>query len=415
MDFSYSVKVEAWRSRVLEFMTEQIYPAEPIYDEQRRTGIAWSTPPIMAHLKAEAERRGLWNMFLPDKERGAGLTNLEYAPLCELLGRSPWIAPEATNCSAPDTGNMEILLHYGTESVKARWLTPLLQGEIRSAFSMTEPDVASSDANNVRTQIERDGDHFRINGRKWWSSGAMSDRAKLAIVMGVSDPNGEAHRRHSMVVVPIEAPGVEIRRSTSVFGYSDSAHGGHAEITYKDVVVPIENLLGGLHRGFAIAQARLGPGRIHHAMRLIGMAERALELMCIRARQRVAFGKPIAEQGVFQDWVAIARIRIEQVRLLVLKTAWLMDTVGNRGAAVEISAIKVAAPEMARWVIDRAIQVHGGAGLSQDFPLAELYSHARLLQIADGPDEVHKMAIARRELRRYSDTHQSSIKGDEQI
>jgi acyl-CoA dehydrogenase len=296
---------------------------------------------------------------------------------------------------------MEVLAHFAHPAIKERWLTPLLDGEIRSVYSMTEPAVASSDASNIATEIREDADGFRINGRKWWSSGAMSDRCKIAIVMGSSDPDGARHRTHTMIAVPLETPGVNILRSTSVFGFTDGSHGGHAEIHYDDVWVPRENLLGELHGGFAIAQARLGPGRIHHAMRLIGMAERAFDLMCERAKVRFPFGKPIAEQGVFQDWVAEARIRIEQVRLLVLKTAWLMDTVGNRGAAIEIAAIKVAAPEMATWVIDHAIQAHGGGGVSQDFPLAELYAQARMLRIADGPDEVHKMTLARRELRRY--------------
>jgi len=312
------------------------------------------------------------------------------------------MAPEAMNCSAPDTGNMEILANFGTPSIQDRWLTPLLEGKIRSAYSMTEPGVASSDANNISTRIEPDGDGFRINGRKWWSSGAMSPRCKVAIVMGLSNPGGERHRTHTMIVVPLETEGVNVLRSTSVFGFGDGGHGGHAEIIYENVWVPKENLLGEFNGGFAIAQARLGPGRIHHAMRLIGMAERAFDLMCERSYARFPFGKSIAEQGVFQDWIAEARIRIEQVRLLVLKTAWLMDTMGSRAAAVEISAIKVAAPEMATWIIDRAIQTFGGAGVSQDTPLAELYAQARMLHLADGPDEVHKMSLARRELRRYA-------------
>jgi acyl-CoA dehydrogenase len=400
VDFAFSERTTELRQRVREFVDERCIPAEEKLSTQTRAG-GWETPPVLEELKADARSRGLWNLFLPG-ERGAGLTNLEYAPLAEESGRSPWLAPEAMNCSAPDTGNMEILAHFAGDAVRRQWLEPLLDGRIRSAYSMTEPDVASSDANNIATRIEADGDGFRVTGRKWWSSGGMSPRCKVAIVMGLSDPDGERHRRHTMVVVPLDSPGVKVIRSTSVFGYDDGVHGGHAEIVYDDVRVPRENLLGELHGGFAIAQARLGPGRIHHAMRLIGMAERAFDLMCTRAQQRFPFGRPVAEQGVFQDWVAQARIRIEMVRLLVLKTAWLMDTVGNRGAAVEISAIKVAAPQMATWVIDRAIQTFGGAGVSQDTPLGGLYAIARMLQIADGPDEVHAMALARRELRRYS-------------
>jgi acyl-CoA dehydrogenase len=312
------------------------------------------------------------------------------------------LAPEAMNCAAPDTGNMEVLAHFATPAVQQKWLEPLLRGEIRSAYSMTEPEVASSDANNIATRIEVDGDELVVTGRKWWSSGAMAPECKVAIVMGLSDPDGARHQRHSMVVVPLDTPGVDVRRSTHVLGFTDGPHGGHAEIVYDAVRVPRENLLGELHQGFAIGQARLGPGRIHHCMRLIGMAERAYDLMCARVQGRVAFGKPLAAQGVVQEWVAEARIRIEQARLLVLKTAWLMDTVGNRGAAVEISAIKVAVPEMASWVIDRAMQAHGGMGVCQDTPLPELYAQARMLHLADGPDEVHRMALARRELKRYA-------------
>lgn len=400
MEFADRDRVRDLKARVAGFVRDEVIPAEPRYQAEKRDIAPWDTPPVMAELKKKARAAGLWNLFLPG-DRGAGLTNLEYAPLAEVSGRSPWISPEAMNCSAPDTGNMEILAHFASEAVQERWLTPLLDGEIRSAFSMTELDVASSDAGNIATAITEDGGGFRIQGRKWWSSGAMSPRCRIAIVMGCSDPGGERHRRHTMLAVPLDTPGVRIERSTSVFGYSDGGHGGHGVIHYDGVWVPRENLLGELHGGFAIAQARLGPGRIHHAMRLIGMAERAYDLMCTRALNRFPFGKAVAEQGVVQDWIAEARIRIEQCRLLVLKTAWLMDTVGNKGAAVEISAIKVAAPAMATWVIDRAIQVHGGAGVSQDTPLAELYAQARMLHIADGPDEVHKMALARRELRRY--------------
>lgn len=402
MEFAYSDKVKDLEARAYAFLEEAVLPAESVYAAQRREIGPWDTPPVMEDLKAEARRRGLWNLFLPSDSRGAGLTNLEYAPIAEISGRSPWIMPEAMNCSAPDTGNMEILAHFSQPVIQERWLAPLLEGEIRSVYSMTEPAVASSDANNISTRITEDGDGFRINGRKWWSSGAMSPHCKIAIVMGLSDPDGAKHKRHSMIAVPLDTPGVNILRSTSVFGYTDGGHGGHAEIIYDNVWVPKDHLLGELHGGFAIAQARLGPGRIHHAMRLIGMAERGFDLMCERSLTRFPFGKAIAEQGVFQDWVAEARIRIEMVRLLVLKTAWLMDTVGNRGAAVEISAIKVAAPEMATWVLDRAIEAFGGMGVSQDVPLAELYATARMLHIADGPDEVHKMSLARRELKRYA-------------
>lgn len=400
MDFVETEKVADLKRRAFAFLRERVIPAEPVYAQQKAELPLWEPPPVIDELKTVAREQGLWNLFLPGLE-GSGLTNLEYAHVAEITGRSPWIMPEALNCSAPDTGNMEILAHFATDAVREKWLPRLLDGEIRSVYSMTEPAVASSDANNIATSITEDGDGFRINGRKWWSSGAMSPRCEIAVLMGRSDPDGARHRTHTMLAVPLCTPGVKIERSTSVFGYSDSGHGGHAVIHYDDVWVPRNHLLGDLHGGFAIAQARLGPGRIHHAMRLIGMAERALELMSVRAFERFPFGKPLAEQGVFQDWVAEARIRIEMVRLLVLKTAWLMDTVGNKGAAVEISAIKVAAPAMATWVIDRAIQAHGGGGVSQDFPLAELYAQARMLQIADGPDEVHKMSLARRELRPY--------------
>jgi acyl-CoA dehydrogenase len=402
MDFGFDAATEGLRGRLLDFLDSHVYPAEPIFAAQAaELAGTWRRPPVMAELKAAARRRGLWNLFLPHSSYGAGLTNLQYAPLAELTGRSPWIAPEALNCAAPDTGNMELLAMFGTPEQRERWLEPLLAGEIRSAYSMTEPGVASSDATNIATRITRDGDDYVVSGRKWWSTGAMAPQCKVAVVMGVTDPDADRHRRQSMILVPLDAPGVTIVRSTSVLGYGDATHGGHAEIHYDDVRVPASNLIGEEGGGFAIAQARLGPGRIHHAMRLIGMAERALELMCGRVAGRVAFGRPLAEQGVVREWIADARIRIEQVRLLVLKTAWLMDTVGNKGARVEISAIKVAAPEVARWVIDRAIQAHGGAGVSGDTPLAALYAKARYLQIADGPDEVHRMAVARRELSPY--------------
>ena len=400
MELGISSAVEEIVARSTAFLEQEVLPVEARYQAEKADVGPWDTPPVIEELKAKARESGLWNLFLPG-DRGAGLTNLEYAHIAEVTGRSPWIMPEALNCMAPDTGNMEILAHFATKPVQDTWLRPLLDGTLRSVYSMTEPAVASSDANNIACSITEDGDGFRVNGRKWWSSGAMSPRCKVAIVMGLSAPDGVRHQRHSMVVVPLDTPGVNRLRSTSVFGFSDSGHGGHAEIVYDDVWVPRDNLLGDLHGGFAIAQARLGPGRIHHAMRLIGMAERAFDLMAARACERHPFGKAVAEQGVFQDWLARARIKIEMVRLLVLKTAWLMDTVGNRGAAVEIAAIKVAAPEMATWVIDRAIQTHGGAGVSQDTPLAELYAQARMLQIADGPDEVHLMTWARHELKRY--------------
>jgi acyl-CoA dehydrogenase len=399
VEFGRSEELEELIARATAFLDDEVLPVERRYQEEKPGIGPWDTPPVIEELKEKAHGLGLWNLFLPPA-LGGTLSNLEYAQVAEVSGRSPWIMPEAMNCSAPDTGNMEILAHFATPAVKKQWLTPLLEGKIRSVYGMTEPAVASSDATNIRTQIIEDGDGFRVRGRKWWSSGAMSPHCKVAIVMGQSDPDGSRHGSHSMIVVPLDTPGVKVLRSTSVFGFSDSGHGGHAEVEY-DAWVPRENLLGELHGGFAIAQARLGPGRIHHAMRLIGMAERAFDLMCERSWQRQPFGKPIAEQGVFRDWVARARIWIEEVRLLVLKTAWLMDTVGNRGAAVEISAIKVAAPQMATWVIDRAIQAFGGAGVSQDTPLAELYAEARMLQIADGPDDVHTMSLARRELRRY--------------
>ena len=400
MDFGYSERMEEWRGRLLEFMDEHVYPAEAVYEEQMaEAGDPDFHPPVVEELKAEARRRGLWNLFLPHDPRGAGLSVLEYAPLAEISGRSPWLAPEAINCSAPDTGNMEILAMFGTPEQQARWLNPLLAGEIRSCFAMTEPDVASSDATNIRCRIERDGDDLVITGRKWWSTGAGSDRCKVAIVMGVTDPEADVYRRQSMVLVPMDAPGLEVVGSTGVFGYHE--RGGHGVIDFDAVRVPAGNLLGAPGSGFAIAQARLGPGRVHHCMRLIGMAERAFDIMCTRALEREAFGKRLSEQGVIRDWIAEARIRIEQARLMVLKTAWLIDTVGPSGARIEVAAIKVLAPEAAVWVIDRAIQTLGGAGVADGFPLAALYAHARSLQIADGPDEVHKRSVARWELRRY--------------
>jgi acyl-CoA dehydrogenase len=401
MEFAFSQKVRDLQARVQAFMDEHVYPAEPVHREQvREADDPYVHPQIMEDLKAEARRRGLWNLFLPDERWGAGLSNLEYAPLAEITGRSPWLAPEAMNCSAPDTGNMEILAQFGSPEQQDEWLKPLLEGEIRSCFAMTEPDVASSDATNIRSRIQRDGTKYIINGRKWWTTGAMSARCKIAIFMGVTDPGAaDPYRRQSMVLVPLDTPGVKIERGLSVFGYRGG--GGDAEISFTDARVPVANLLGEEGGGFAIAQARLGPGRIHHCMRAIGMAERAYDLMCRRAVSRVAFGKELARQGVVQQAIAESRMEIEQARLLVLKAAWLMDTVGKDGARVEISAIKVAVPRVALRVIDRAIQVHGAMGVSEDVPLAELYAAARTLRIADGPDEVHEMVLGRRELKRY--------------
>lgn len=403
MEFAYDDRTVELRQRLEAFLTECVYPAEPVHHEQvAAAGDPWARPPVMEELKAEARARGLWNLFLPDARYGAGLTNLQYAPLAELTGRSPHLAPEALNCAAPDTGNMELLAEFGSEEQRKQWLMPLLAGEIRSAFCMTEPEVASSDATNIATRITRDGDHYVINGRKWWSSGAMDPRCEIFIVMGKTDPDADRHRQQSMILVPRNTPGVTVRRGMRVFGYSDAPHGGHAEIDFTDVRVPVDNLVGEEGTGFAIAQARLGPGRIHHCMRLVGMAERALELLCRRVLDRIAFGRPLAEQGVVREWIAESRVRIEQARLLVLKTAWLMDTVGNKGAHSEIQAIKIATPLMAEWVIDKAIQAYGGAGVSQDTPLAELWAQARTLRLADGPDEVHRASLARRELRRWS-------------
>ena len=401
MDFAYDHDTLALVERLQAFMDECVYPAEPEFFRQRAEAEdPWAPAPVLEELKVEARERGLWNLFLPRTHAyGAGLTNVQYAPLAEITGRALWLAPESLNCSAPDTGNMELLSLFGTEEQRRRWLEPLLAGEIRSAFSMTEPAVGSSDATNISTSIVRDGDEYVINGRKWWTSGAMSPRCELLIVMGVTDPDAEPHRRQSMILVPRDTPGVNIERSMSVFGYTDGYHGGHADIVYDDARVPAGNLLGEEGDGFRIAQERLGPGRIHHAMRTVGMAERGLELMIERTAGRSTFGRPIVDHGVVQHWIAESRIRIEQARLLALKTAWLMDTIGNKGARIEISALKVAAPAAATWVLDRAIQAHGAGGLSQDFVLAEMYSVARTLQIADGPDEVHRMAIARRETR----------------
>ncbi|MGW1196248.1 acyl-CoA dehydrogenase family protein [Streptomyces sp. NPDC002536] len=403
MDFSFDARTEELRGRLLEFMDEHVHPAEAVAEEQRAALVSpWDTPPVVEDLKAEARRRGLWNLFLPDTEYGAGLTNLQYAPLAEITGRSPQLAPTALNCAAPDTGNMELLAEFGTEEQRKRWLEPLLDGRIRSAFAMTEPEVASSDATNIGTRIERDGDEYVITGRKWYISGAMNPDCAVFIVMGKTDPDAEdVRRQQSMVLVPRDTPGVEVRRAMRVYGYEDHYHGGHAEVVLDGARVPVSHLVGEEGGGFAIAQARLGPGRIHHCMRLIGMAERAIELMCRRAVTREAFGKPLAHQGVVQEWIADSRVAVEQLRLLVLKTAWLMDTVGNRGAHTEIQAIKIATPRAVVQIIDRAVQLHGAGGVSQDFPLAELWAAARTLRLADGPDEVHQRSLARRELRRY--------------
>jgi acyl-CoA dehydrogenase len=403
MDFGFDERTRDLHEQLTQFMDEHVYPAEPVFAAQvAAMDNPWTRPPIVDELKREARARGLWNLFLPDEAHGAGLTNLQYAPLAEITGRSPHLAPEALNCAAPDTGNMELLAQFGSAAQQDRWLKPLLEGEIRSAFCMTEPDVASSDATNIATSIVRDGDGYAVNGRKWWSSGAMDPRCELFIVMGKTDPTAHRHRQQSMIIVPRDTAGVTVHRGLTVFGFTDGPHGGHAEVSFDNVRVPAENLIGEEGDGFAIAQARLGPGRIHHCMRLIGKAERALELMCQRALSRTAFGGPIAAQGVVQHWISESRVRIEQARLLVFKTAWLMDTVGNKGAHTEIQAIKIAVQSMAEWVIDKAIQAYGAAGVSQDTPLAALWASARTLRLADGPDEVHRASLARRELRRWA-------------
>ena len=399
--FEMSDRTKKYREDLLEFMDSHVYPAEPVYDQQmRESGDPHFQPPVVEELKAEARRRGLWNLFHPHPEWGPGLTNLEYAPLAEIMGRSH-LASEACNCNAPDTGNMEVLTLFGTDEHKERYLKPLLDGTMASAFAMTEPQVASSDATNVQLSMMRDGDEYVLNGRKWFASNALHQNCKVLIVMGKTDPTAAPHRQQSMMVVPIDAPGVTVMRGLPVFGYQDRE--GHAEIDFKDVRVPLKDVLKGEGEGFAISQARLGPGRIHHCMRAIGMAERALELMCKRAQSRVTFGKPISENANIQDWIAEARIEIEMIRLLTLKAAYLMDTVGNKAAQTEIAAIKVAAPKVALTIVDRAIQVHGGGGVTDDFPLALAWAHLRTLRLADGPDEVHKRAIARQELRKYRD------------
>ncbi|MFA3834901.1 acyl-CoA dehydrogenase family protein [Streptomyces aureus] len=397
--FELTDRAKEYQEKLLAFMDERIYPAETVYEAQMaESGDPHFHPPILEDLKADAKKRGLWNLFHPHPEWGPGLTNLEYAPLAEIMGRSAHLAPEATNCNAPDTGNMEVLTLFGTDEHKEKWLKPLLDGEIASAFAMTEPAVASSDATNIQLRMERDGDDYVLNGRKWWTSNALHKNCKVLIVMGKTEPEAATHRQQSMMVVPIDAPGVTVLRNLPVFGYKDRE--GHAEVVFENVRVPVTALLAGEGDGFMISQARLGPGRIHHCMRAVGMAERALDLMIDRAQARTTFGEPVANRANVQDWIAEARIEIDMVRLLTLKAAYLMDTVGNRHARTEIAAIKVAAPEVALKVVDRAIQVHGGGGVSDDFPLASMYAHLRTLRLADGPDEVHKRTIAMRELRR---------------
>ena len=403
MDFSHSEKVRGLQARITEFMEQYVYPSESAYHEEmeknRRAGNQWRVTKTIEDLKAKARAENLWNLFLPHSEHGAGLTNLEYAPLCEIMGRSH-LAPEAFNCSAPDTGNMEVLARYASKQQQQQWLVPLLEGEIRSAFAMTEPNVASSDATNIQSSIERDGDSYVINGRKWWTSGAADPRCEILIFMGKTNKEASRHSQQSMILVPMRTPGVKVLRTLTVFGYDHAPH-GHAEVDFVDVRVPKENLLLGEGRGFEIAQGRLGPGRIHHCMRTIGMAERALEMMCKRSQTRIAFGKRLSEQGVTLERIAESRIMIDQVRWLVLNAAYMMDTVGNRAAKAEIAMIKVAAPNMALQVIDWAIQAHGGAGVSDDFPLAALWAGARTLRFADGPDEVHREQIGKLELSRY--------------
>ncbi|WP_423681077.1 acyl-CoA dehydrogenase [Undibacterium sp. WLHG33] len=404
MDFQYSPKVKELQARLIAFMDEHIYPNEKVFFGEiaanRQAGDAWIPTKIVEQLKAKARAAGLWNLFLPESDQGAGLTNLEYAPLCEIMGRALWSA-EVFNCSAPDTGNMEVLARYGTPAQQQQWLTPLLNGEIRSCFAMTEPAVASSDATNIESSIVRDGDEYVINGRKWWSSGANDPRCKVFIFMGKSDPQNEnRHKQQSMIIVPRDTPGVTILRALPVFGYDDAPH-GHGEVVFENVRVPASNILLGEGRGFEIAQGRLGPGRIHHCMRLIGLAERALEDMCKRSLSRVAFGRRVAEQGVTLERIANARILIDQARFLVLNAAQMMDTVGNKAAAKEIAMIKVAAPNMACQVIDWAIQAHGGGGVSDDFGVAYAYAQARTLRLADGPDEVHRNQIGKMELKKY--------------
>lgn len=405
MDFAEDPRTAELRQTLEQFLRDRIEPAEPVFSEQLGElddSWAWSRVPVLKDLQEEARSLGLWNAFLPGKG-GAGLTNLQYATLAELTGRSIHLAPPALNCAAPDTGNMEVLNDFGTPEQKEQWLEPLLNFKIRSGFAMTEPAVASSDATNIQTSIVRDGDHYVINGVKWWTTGAMNPDCAIFIVMGKTDPDAHRHRQQSQVLVPRDTPGLAIERGTTVFGYDDRSHGGHGVLRFEDVRVPVTNLIGEEGGGFAIAQARLGPGRIHHCMRSIGVAEVAIEMMCDRASERVAFGRPLAEQGVVREWIAQSRVRLEQLRLLVLKTAWLMDTVGNKGAHSEIQAIKIATPRTVEWILDKAIQVHGGGGVSGDFPLAEAFAGIRTLRLADGPDEVHEASLAKAELRRRAD------------
>jgi acyl-CoA dehydrogenase len=401
MEFEYSDKVRELQRRLSAFMDEHIYPNEATFHRQIAEGDRWRPTAIVEELKPKARAAGLWNLFLPDSEYGAGLTNIEYAPLCEIMGRVPAFAAEVCNCSAPDTGNMEVLVRYGTAAQRKQWLEPLLDGRIRSCFAMTEPDVASSDATNIRARIERDGDEYVLNGRKWWTSGAGDPRCRIAIFMGKSNPSAPRHQQQSMILAPIDAPGVTVRRMLNVFGYDDAPH-GHAEVTFENVRVPASNMLLGEGRGFEIAQGRLGPGRIHHCMRSIGVAERALEAMCRRVQTRVAFGRTLAEQGTIRADIAESRMEIEQARLLTMKAAYLMDTVGNKAARNELAMVKVVVPRMTLRVLDRAIQAHGAAGVSDDFPLAAMWSHTRTLRLADGPDEVHREAIAKTELKKGS-------------
>jgi acyl-CoA dehydrogenase len=397
MHFENSARSQDLQTRVAAFMDEHVYPNESTFHRQIAEGDRWQPTAVVEELKPKARAAGLWNLFLPESEYGAGLTNVEYAPLCEIMGRVPGIGPEVFNCSAPDTGNMEVLVRYGTEAQRKQWLDRLLAGEIRSCFAMTEPDVASSDATNIKSSIVRDGDSYVINGRKWWISGAGDPRCRIAIFMGKTDPNAEKHKQQSMILVPMDTPGVTIRRMLPVFGYDDAPH-GHAEITFENVRVPATNMLLGEGRGFEIAQGRLGPGRIHHCMRLVGVAERALQAMCRRVTGRVAFGKTLAEHGTIRADIAESRMEIEQARLLTMKAAHLMDTVGNKQARGEIAMIKVVVPRMALRVLDRAIQAHGAAGVCDDFPLASAWAHSRTIRLADGPDEVHREAIAKLEL-----------------
>jgi acyl-CoA dehydrogenase len=397
MRFDHSAKVIDLQQRLTAFMHEHVYPNEATFHRQIGDGDRWQSTAIVEEIKPKARAAGLWNLFLPESEYGAGLTNVEYAPLCEIMGRVPGFGPEVFNCSAPDTGNMEVLVRYGSEAQRKRWLEPLLAGQIRSCFAMTEPDVASSDATNIKSRIERTGGDYVINGHKWWISGAGDPRCRVAIFMGKSDPSAARHQQQSMILVPMDAPGVTIRRMLNVFGYDDAPH-GHAEITFEDVKVPAANMLLGEGRGFEIAQGRLGPGRIHHCMRLVGVAERALEAMCQRVQQRVAFGKALAEQGTIRADIAESRMAIEQARLLTMKAAHMMDTVGNKAARRELAMVKVVVPRMTLGVLDRAIQAHGAAGVCDDFPLAAMWAHARTIRLADGPDEVHREAIARAEL-----------------